>query len=223
MSLIADHKAKWGKHQQGQQALKLGQSKATASVPGKIEASGSVELQVLSQTIKADVASLKTAHPEHPARNAATPPYLDKYREYCAAALERGDIETRDPVMVQCAIWAINCAEFDYALKLVDHCKSMDSGMKRSLPELMTDSVLQDDRASDADRLGVFEMIDAEAWTVNHPLKAKVYKWGAYHFEKSDLSKAVDCAVTAHETYPNVGVKTFMETLQKRLAAQAGE
>lgn len=235
MGIIADHKAKWAKANKARQSLRLGgaasapEPKALAAAVASAVGSDTdekrltIEKTVLSETIKADVSSLKTAYPEHPARNAATPPYLDKYREYCDEALQRADAETHDPILVQCAIWAINCAEFGFATQLVDHCKGMNSGMKRTLPELIADMVLQDERANDDDRLAVLNRIDAETWVVNHPLMAKLYKFGAIHFEKSDLAVAVDYAVKAHETYANVGVKTLMETLQKRLLAQSGE
>jgi len=235
MNIIDKHKAKWGKHQRNQQGLRLGQASLAPEpkvlVAAIAETVGSdtdekrlaIEKTVLTETIKADVSSLKTTHPDHSNRNAATPPYLDKYREYCTDALARGDTETPDPILVQCAIWAINCADFEFAVGLVDHCKLMESGMKRSLPELMADMVLQDERADDDAKLSVLERVRDEEWTVNHPLMAKLFKWGAYHFEKHDLGSAKEYAERAHEAYPNVGVKTFMETLQKRFTAQLGE
>ena len=223
MNFIEKHQNKWAKHRNDVAAKQQGSGvkpKPSSALESEDdEVKQRTEFKVLCQTISADQNALRTQFANHPERNAATPKYLEKYREYCEAALKEGaEIDAQDPVIVQCAIWATNCAEFDLAMKLATVGKAMQSGMQRDLPHLVFDMVQQDSRATDDDRLAVLKLVEDEVWTINHAARAKLYKWAAQHFEESDLSKACGYAEKAHETYPNVGVKTFMETLQKRVS-----
>lgn len=218
MSFISKHKDKWAKNRVEVAGKSLGGGVKAAPVLAGVKKLVN-EFTLLCKTISQDQNTLRTKYVNHPERNAATPPFLDKYRDYCKAALKLNKPDEQDPIIVQCAIWAANCAEFAFASDLATLGKAMASGMQRNLPHLVFDSVMQDDRATDEDHLSILKLVDEEVWEINHAARAKLFKWAAYHFEKSDLSKACGYAEKAHETYPNVGVKTFMESLQKQLSS----
>lgn len=178
------------------------------------------EYSVWAKVIENDVNHLKASYPDHAERAELMPSLIDKYRDYLSAWIASGQTHQND-VLVRCAIWAGDCGQYAYAIDLADHGLNMATGMKRDLPTLLTDVILQAKASTDDDVLLIVERIESGAWVVNHPLMAKVYKWAAKHFEKSDPEKALHFASLAHETYPNVAVKGLKESLEKAVNKQA--
>lgn len=178
------------------------------------------EYVVWAKVVENDVNHLKATYPEHDERAKHMPAMIDKYRDYLKGWIASGQTHQND-VLVRCAIWAADCGQYDYAIELTDHALSMKTGMKRDLPTLVTDTVLQSKTAGDDAILMLVKRVDAADWIINHPLMAKVYKWAAKHFEKSDPAEALRFAKAAHQAYPNVAVKGLMESLEKVVEGQA--
>lgn len=162
------------------------------------------------------------AIPDHSERNKLKPALIKKYRDVIESYKASGATH-ENAVLAMNIIWSADCSDWKTLLvyaDLANDTKQSTMLIKRDLPTFATDALLQaETKAADKYIGELLHRIDSGQWTVNHPLKAKLYKRAGKLAEATDdIAKAVECYAVADKTYPNVGVKTRLAELKKQLA-----
>ena len=195
------------------------------------------EFGIWLATAKMDWDRLK-AIPDHAERDRLAPGLLEKYREFLAEWMARGETH-QNGVLVMNIVWAVNAQRWDVLLPLADYAVKTQQVLTffdRDLPTFVADSVRDyaehlykvSQQGQDKGELTLFELpqifrdvlsrIVENAWMVNYVSVAKCHKLAGLEAEAHRRwHKAVEHYTLANQ-YPNVGVKTRLENAQKHLS-----
>ena len=215
-AFIQQHKANW------------------ASAQGKTLAVNN-DYSLWQAACKHDWDALK-AIPDHAVRNRRKPALIGKYREYLADVLaNHNNAKQQNDVLIRNLIWACDAEQWEYALQLADACVSsgqVTTLMERNCATFYTDSLVQflERHADDValglcrdvlERIHQHDVVDPQrgnTWDVNYVAIAKLHRIIAKREKNTKPAAALVHAQKAHMLYPNVGVKTLIEELQRKIS-----
>ena len=156
-------------------------------------------------------------------RKAEFLPSYDAYVEGILAA----DNATQDDVFMTILVWCIDCGHYARAMEMAAHALKHDLKLperfQRDLPALLVEEITV--RASDEDGPTLDILLELEALTdeadMHDQVRAKLYKAiGARHEQADQLEKAVKAYETAIAFDEQVGVKTAIKKLTKKIEDQ---
>lgn len=218
-----------------QQANKLKKARQTGtggfnSVPDVTTKAGR-EDTFMQAACKMDWDRLKTI-PDHAERNKLKPALLDKYKSYLDQwTHEHRQNPAQNDVLIRNLIWACDAEDWCYARNLADACavtKQVMTLMERNCCTFFVDAIVQSAEKGSHNPY-IYDVMSCVPgrietdpnWAVNHIAKAKLYRILAKHAKDEDPPTALRYATAAHDAYPNVGVKTLIEDLRRKISLAA--
>ncbi|KGQ33763.1 terminase [Gallibacterium anatis] len=152
---------------------------------------------------------------------------LPNYLPWIEGALSAGT-GRQDDILMTCLVWAIDCEEYQLALKIADyalfHDLRLPENFNRTLSTLLAEEFSDKAKIAKSEQrhylLAYLKRIAQMTNDQDMPdqSRARLYKEIGILSQETDPENALALLMRANELNPNCGVKTLVKRLQKQLS-----
>ena len=186
------------------------------------------DFKVWLVSVIADNKLLK-AMPNHDDRDKTKPDLVAKYKNYLIQWMA-SEQQHENQVLLFNLVWAADIQDWDWMLELADYAVVSEQdlsaiGFTRNAVTFAADAVFQvadTAQKSNSEPLPVFteifERVDAGTWSINESFSAYIYRLMGILLMESEPEKALVYLETATKLKHDIGVKTRIDSLTKKLA-----